>query len=160
MQNVKQESLNMKAQEKSLQILYKKLDKDFQEALQQVKSKNQNESEDHQSKLLTEEEVLDIMHIMGFIDSQIVSERNNAQEIISFLGGRTTHRNLLVLLCQIEKILLPNMTAKEESEEPEKLNTYGRFNEEGEFVLSEKESNRIFKKCDNMRKKRQTQAKT
>ncbi len=114
---------NIKAQEKSYQILFKKLEKDFDMAYSEVIKLNENGENEVKRQgtwrdLDSEDQLLELLEKLGYIDQQIDQEVKLGREISTILDQKLTRRNILVVLASFEKIVLPWMTMQEQPKQP------------------------------------------
>jgi hypothetical protein len=90
---------------------------------------------------------VELLRYLGFIEPEIEKEVTQARELLQILGGQSSKKNCLILLCQVEKIYLTWMSGEKKVEEPSSEEhkaepkeshpvSHGRVNEEGNFVLS------------------------
>lgn len=90
-----------------------------------------------------EEELLELLESLGFIDKNLEGDVKLAKEIMTILDNKLSRRNLLVFLCQLERVHLSWMAPAPVEGQEESKDSHGSFNDKGEFMVTEVESKRL-----------------
>lgn len=59
--------------------------------------------------LESEQEFQELLETMGYIEKENANDQKFVKELCDIIESKLTRKNLLVLLCQVEKITLPWM---------------------------------------------------
>jgi ribosomal protein L21E len=74
------------------------------------------------------------------------------------LGGRLSRRNLLILLCQLEKLhqtwMAPKFEGDLDNVHEDNKESYGVMSESGDYFVSEPDGKRILKRFEHLKSKR------
>jgi hypothetical protein len=105
-----------------MKILYQKYEKEFTRVYREAQGKEGGEEEKgEETGELEEEEYREVMEKMGYAEKGSEKEGAMVEEINkNILQGKLTKKNVLLLLCQIEKIQLNWMYTASDDSEPDK----------------------------------------